>query len=204
MNTQSRYKIQAPFASEGDPNNPPGDLGEGSYGVVYKALDLLTNTEVALKKIKMENQVDGISSSTLREITFLRQLKHENVIVLRDVEMHNNGRICLVFDLEDGDLAKLLSQSKEPFSAEAVQVRLCSLQDHVFCQLARTLSFIARGARRLLPLLTSSSLCIVYTVVRRADHVGGGVLSLHGRHAQVRSLAMCLSYKLMLPRLSTN
>jgi hypothetical protein len=36
--------------------------------------------------------------------------------------MHNNGRICLVFDLEDGDLAKLLSQQREPFSAEAVQV----------------------------------------------------------------------------------
>jgi serine/threonine protein kinase len=52
----------------------------------YKAVDLRTNTAVALKKMRLETEGEGgISSSTLREITFLRQLRHENVVTLRDV-----------------------------------------------------------------------------------------------------------------------
>ena len=89
---QSRYRILAPRSS-GSEAEAKGNLGEGSYGVVYQAVDTVTNTLVALKKLKIETtQVDGISSSTLREITLLRQLHHENVVVLRDVEMQNAGK----------------------------------------------------------------------------------------------------------------
>lgn len=123
MNNQSRYRILAPYASAAGSENPGDNIGEGAYGKVYKAIDTLTNTEVALKKMKIETQVDGISSSTLREITFLRMLNHENVIVLRDVEMQNTGRISLIFDLEDCDLAKLLGQNSEPFPEDVVRVR---------------------------------------------------------------------------------
>jgi serine/threonine protein kinase len=118
----SRYRIVAPHASASDADGG-GDLGQGAYGVVYKALDTQTNTMVALKKMKVETQVDGVSSSTLREITFLRQLKHENVVVLRDVQMQQ-GRISLIFELEECDLSKLLASSPEPFSEDTVRVSL--------------------------------------------------------------------------------
>ena len=59
---------------------------EGAYGVVFKAMDLLNgNKMVALKKIKAEGDVGGISSSALREITSLMHLDHPNVVKLENV-----------------------------------------------------------------------------------------------------------------------
>lgn len=57
-----------------------GSLGSGAYGVVYKALDLQTHQPVALKKIKLELDEEGIPSTTLREVVFLKQLAHPNVV----------------------------------------------------------------------------------------------------------------------------
>lgn len=58
--------------------------------MVYKARDKQTNKLVALKKIRVQAEGDiGISSSTLREITLLMQLEHENVVKLENVVMVN-------------------------------------------------------------------------------------------------------------------
>ena len=35
-------------------------IGEGTYGVVYKAIDRQTNTAVALKKIRLEAEDEGV------------------------------------------------------------------------------------------------------------------------------------------------
>ena len=60
-------------------------LGEGTYGVVWKALDIEKKTPVAIKKIKKNADDEGISCSALREITVLRNLQHENIVTLLDV-----------------------------------------------------------------------------------------------------------------------
>jgi serine/threonine protein kinase len=46
-------------------------LGEGTYGVVYKAKDKLTDEIVALKKIRLENTDEGVPSTAIREISLL-------------------------------------------------------------------------------------------------------------------------------------
>lgn len=46
-------------------------LGEGTYGVVYKAKDKQTEEIVALKKIRLENTDEGIPSTAIREISLL-------------------------------------------------------------------------------------------------------------------------------------
>ena len=60
-------------------------LGEGTYGVVYKALDKTTGEYVALKKIKLEKEEDGVPSTAIREISLLKGLSHPNVVELKEV-----------------------------------------------------------------------------------------------------------------------
>ena len=55
-------------------------LGEGTYGVVYKAQNLMTGELVAIKKIRLEKEDDGVPSTAIREISLLKNLKHPNVV----------------------------------------------------------------------------------------------------------------------------
>ena len=55
-------------------------LGEGTYGVVYKAVDKITGETVALKKIRLEKEDDGVPSTAIREISLLKSLKHPNIV----------------------------------------------------------------------------------------------------------------------------
>ena len=55
-------------------------IGEGIYGVVYKARDTTTGELVALKKIRLEAEDEGIPSTAIREISLLKELKHPNIV----------------------------------------------------------------------------------------------------------------------------
>lgn len=55
-------------------------VGEGTYGVVYKAKCLKTGRDVALKKIRLEVEDEGVPSTALREISLLRELEHPNIV----------------------------------------------------------------------------------------------------------------------------
>jgi serine/threonine protein kinase len=55
-------------------------LGEGTYGVVYRAINNETGEVVAIKKIRLEKEDDGVPSTAIREISLLKNLKHPNVV----------------------------------------------------------------------------------------------------------------------------
>ena len=57
-----------------------GPLGEGTYGVVYKARNKLTNEMCALKKIRLNSEEEGIPSTAIREIALLKELNHPNIV----------------------------------------------------------------------------------------------------------------------------
>lgn len=158
----ARYQLLEPRA--GYSSEASESIGEGAYGIVFKALDTWTNTFVALKKIKLETEADGISSSTLREITLLMQLNHPNVVKLENVSM-DRERMSLVFELLETDLRKYLDRSREPVPLETVKVThpsfSCSHQIKKFLVL-----FLA-------------------TVNFRAIAIRPGVLSFNGSNAQV-------------------
>lgn len=47
----------------------------GTYGVVFKCTHLPTNTIVAMKKVRLDDDVDeGVPSTAIREISVLREL----------------------------------------------------------------------------------------------------------------------------------
>jgi serine/threonine protein kinase len=56
-------------------------IGEGTYGVVYRARDRNSKEIVAIKKIKLENEDEGVPSTAMREISILKELKpHPNIV----------------------------------------------------------------------------------------------------------------------------
>jgi len=52
----------------------------GTYGVVYKAKDLNSGQVVALKKIRLEAEDEGVPSTAIREISLLKELKDDNIV----------------------------------------------------------------------------------------------------------------------------
>ncbi|XP_021960675.1 cyclin-dependent kinase 2 isoform X2 [Folsomia candida] len=83
-------------------------IGEGTYGVVYKARDITNkNRLVALKKIRLESESEGIPSTAVREISLLRELDHQNVVCLLDV-IHADHKLYLVFEYMEMDLKKFI------------------------------------------------------------------------------------------------
>ncbi|GJX72164.1 cell division control protein 2 homolog A isoform X1 [Tanacetum coccineum] len=54
-------------------------IGEGTYGVVYKARDKVTNETIALKKIRLEQEDEGVPSTAIREISLLKEMQHGNI-----------------------------------------------------------------------------------------------------------------------------
>jgi len=82
-------------------------IGEGTYGVVYKAKDRVTGEIIALKKIRLEAEDEGIPSTAIREISLLKELQHPNIVKLYDV-IHTERKLTLVFEFLDQDLKKYL------------------------------------------------------------------------------------------------
>ena len=66
----------------------PQKIGEGTYGVVYKAEIRKTGGVVALKKIRLESEDEGIPATAIREIALLKCLRHPSVVDLLDVVHH--------------------------------------------------------------------------------------------------------------------
>lgn len=60
-------------------------VGEGTFGKVYKAQNTLNGGHVALKRIRMESEKDGFPVTAMREIKLLQSLRHENVVRLYEM-----------------------------------------------------------------------------------------------------------------------
>ncbi len=92
-----------------------GKIGEGTYGVVYKARDTRHNGELrAVKQIRLEQEEEGVPSTAIREISLLKDLQHENVVGLLDV-VHEDRKLHLVFEFLDLDLKKHMDTSPQSY-----------------------------------------------------------------------------------------
>uniref|UniRef100_A0A0A9XHK3 Cyclin-dependent kinase 10 n=1 Tax=Lygus hesperus TaxID=30085 RepID=A0A0A9XHK3_LYGHE len=97
-------------------------IGEGTYGIVYRARDTKTDSIVALKKVRMEHERDGLPLSGLREISVLLSCSHENIVHLKEVVVGRSlESIFLVMEYCEQDLASLLDNMQSPFTEAQVK-----------------------------------------------------------------------------------
>jgi len=114
-------------------------IGEGTYGVVYKARNRVSGDLVALKKIRLEAEDEGIPSTAIREISILKELQHPNIVRLLDV-IHTEKKLTLVFEYLDQDLKKYLDQMEGNVDTGTLKTLLFQLLRGVaFCHDRRVL-----------------------------------------------------------------
>ncbi|RYP88156.1 hypothetical protein DL770_004661 [Monosporascus sp. CRB-9-2] len=84
-------------------------IGEGTYGVVYKARDLANGGRiVALKKIRLEAEDEGVPSTAIREISLLKEMRDPNIVKLFNIVHADGHKLYLVFEFLDLDLKKYM------------------------------------------------------------------------------------------------
>ncbi|KAF3919402.1 hypothetical protein ABW21_db0207057 [Orbilia brochopaga] len=114
-------------------------LGEGAYAVVNLGHRRATATEtafpVAIKKIKVNTEFrDGLSMDAIREVKYLRELHHPNIIALLDVFSSKKQNLCLVLEFLDSDLEMIIKDSSLTLSmADVKSWMLMSLRGLWWC-----------------------------------------------------------------------
>jgi len=85
-------------------------VGQGAYGVVFKAIDKKTKELIALKKLFGAFQDDVDSQRTFREVMLLQELNgHDNIIrLLNVIKAENDLDLYLVFDYMEADLFNVI------------------------------------------------------------------------------------------------
>nr|ACO11271.1 Cell division control protein 2 homolog [Caligus rogercresseyi] len=111
-------------------------IGEGTYGVVFKGRNRKTDEIVAMKKIRLESEEEGIPSTAIREISLLKELQHPNIVCLQDVLMQEN-KLYLIFEYLTMDLKKFMD-SKAKMDMDLVKSYVYQiLQGILFCHCRR-------------------------------------------------------------------
>lgn len=118
--------------------------GEGTFGQVYKAEHKKDGAICALKKVRLDNEKEGFPITAVREIKILRQLKHRNIVNLKDVltdkpnatdfRKEKECAFYLVFEYMDHDLMGLLDSGMVHFNESHIQSFMRQLLDGLnFC-----------------------------------------------------------------------
>lgn len=84
-------------------------IAEGTYGIVFRAMDKRTSEIVALKRLKMEKEKDGFPITSLREINTLLKGQHPNIVTVREIVVGSNmDKIFIVMDYVEHDFKTLM------------------------------------------------------------------------------------------------
>ncbi|KVI12287.1 Protein kinase, catalytic domain-containing protein [Cynara cardunculus var. scolymus] len=95
------------------------EIGDGTCGTVYKAINLETSEIVAVKKMKRKYYV-WEECMNLREVKSLRKLNHPNIIKLKEVVRENN-ELFFIFEYMEHNLYDIMRERQRPFSEDEIR-----------------------------------------------------------------------------------
>lgn len=95
-------------------------VGEGTYAVVYLGRQVKNDRQVAIKEIKTGLFKDGLDMSAIREVKYLQELDHTNVIELIDV-FSNSNNLNLVLEFLPCDLEVLIKDQSLVFKLSDIK-----------------------------------------------------------------------------------
>ena len=85
-----------------------------------------------MKRIRLENEEEGVPCTAIREISLLKELKHPNIVRLYDV-IHTEKKLTLVFEYLDSDLKKFLDTNSGDIDVPTIK--------HLMFQLLKGIAF---------------------------------------------------------------
>lgn len=149
-------------------------IGEGTYGVVYRVRDTKTRQIVALKKVRMERETDGMPISSLREISILKRMKHPNIVNVIDVAVGPSlESIHLVMEYCEQDLSSLMGVISVPYTTPGIKCLMLQLLKGL--EYCHSHSIVHRDLKTSNLLLTSTG------ILKIADFGLARTLSLPGK-----------------------
>lgn len=115
-------------------------LSVADLSKVFKGRNRQTGELVALKEIHLDSE-EGTPSTAIREISLMKELKHENIVSLHDV-IHTENKLMLVFEYMDKDLKKYMDSRGSGGQLDYITIRSFMhqlLQGIAFCHENRVL-----------------------------------------------------------------
>lgn len=94
-------------------------LGDGTYGSVWKGINNDTKEVVAIKRMKRKFY-SWEECMNLREVKSLRKLNHPNIVKLKEV-IRENDELFFVFEHMECNLYQLIKDRDKPFSEAKVR-----------------------------------------------------------------------------------
>eukprot|EP00357_Protocruzia_adherens_P018588 CAMPEP_0115020934 /NCGR_PEP_ID=MMETSP0216-20121206/30531_1 /TAXON_ID=223996 /ORGANISM="Protocruzia adherens, Strain Boccale" /LENGTH=423 /DNA_ID=CAMNT_0002393083 /DNA_START=132 /DNA_END=1403 /DNA_ORIENTATION=+ len=103
LNIGSKYKVLK-------------ELGEGTFGTVYEALIVETDTKVAVKKLKNVCKNEQATKKIIREISIMKQMHHPNIVEILDIirpahDKDELNELYVVMEYGQRDLAAFLTSA---------------------------------------------------------------------------------------------
>ena len=113
-------------------------IDEGTYGIVWKARSLKTNSLVALKQLKFpesESQAVGFPVAALREISILQDLSHPHILSTHEMVIGStSSKVFMVMNLMSCDVKVAIERLPEVMSqgeAKSVMWQLVSAVEYM-------------------------------------------------------------------------
>ncbi|KAJ5306999.1 hypothetical protein N7508_006014, partial [Penicillium antarcticum] len=95
--------------------------GFGASGVICSAKDCIHNKTVAIKKITKPFASTAVARRTYREVHLASNLRHDNLINLRDIFISPSEDVYLVMDCVMTDLHQLIQSAQKPLEGQFIQ-----------------------------------------------------------------------------------